>query len=550
METKTSSDSEWASAHVDTYTRDGLPPRDSWPELSFELPELAYPRQLNAAAVLVDDALGRIGDNPCVRGAEVWTYAQVAERSERIARVLVDEMDLLPGNRVLLRAPNTPEVIVAWLAVLKAGGVVVATMPLLRARELAKIIAKGKVTHALCDTRLQDELAAAQNLQPDLRHVMTMGPDGELDRRAARQPPEFAAVKTAAEDVALIAFTSGTTGEPKGCLHMHRDLLAVCDTFGRHVLDSQPNEIFTGTPPLAFTYGLGGLVLFPLRVGASTVPIEQAGPRALVRAIRDHRITTLFTAPTGYRALLAERAEVGALASLRKCVAAGEPLPAATSNSWFQRTGIRIIDGIGSTEMLHIFISAPPDRVRPGATGVPVPGYQAQVVDADMRPAAVGDVGRLAVRGPTGCRYLGDARQMEYVIDGWNLTGDSYVVDADGYFWFQGRVDDMIVSSGYNISGLEVEAALLEHPAVQECAVVASPDEERGHVVKAFVVTTEGADASEDLVEALQVHVKAQIAPYKYPRRIAFLDQLPKTQTGKIQRYKLREMESARTPTA
>ena len=511
------------TAHADTFARNGLPPRDAWPELIFELPELAYPDQLNAATALLDDMVPTVGDRPCVHGPDaVWSYAELAERSGRIARVLVEDTGLVPGNRVLLRAPNTPELIACWFGVLKAGGVVVATMPMLRAAELTKIIAKGRVTHALCDGRLLDELEARL-------------PGGALT-----------AVPTQADDVALIAFTSGTTGEPKGCLHLHRDLLATCDTFARHILDTQPDEVFTGTPPLAFTYGLGGLVLFPLRFGASTAPIEQPGPDALLEAIPRHGITTLFTAPTGYRALLGQL-RGSELSSLRTCVAAGEPLPAATSETWFERTGIRIVDGIGSTEMLHIFIASPPDRAKPGSTGTPVPGYEARVVGADMRTLPPGEVGRLAVRGPTGCRYLDDPRQSDYVVDGWNLTGDAYRVDEDGYFWFQARADDMIISAGYNIAGPEVEAALLTHPAVHECAVVASPDEERGNVVKAFVVPAPGTVGDEALVDELQRLVKAQIAPYKYPRRVEFVDELPKTQTGKIQRFRLRELERKRT---
>ena len=526
------------TAHADTFARDGLPPRDAWPELIFELPELAYPDQLNAATALLDE---RFADRPCVHGPDaVWSYAELAERSDRIARVLAEDMGLVPGNRVLLRAPNTPELIACWFGVLKAGGVVVATMPMLRAGELAKIIAKGQVTHALCDARLLDELAAARQREPVLEHVLSFD---ELEARL--RGGAFTAVPTQADDVALIAFTSGTTGEPKGCLHLHRDLLATCDTFARHILDPQPDEVFTGTPPLAFTYGLGGLVLFPLRFGASTAPIEQAGPDALLEAVERHGITTLFTAPTGYRALLGSL-RGSELSSLRKCVAAGEPLPAATSEAWFERTGIRIVDGIGSTEMLHIFIASPPDRARPGSTGTPVPGYEARVVGDDMRPLPPGQVGRLAVRGPTGCRYLDDPRQADYVVDGWNLTGDAYRVDEDGYFWFQARADDMIISAGYNIAGPEIEAALLTHPAVHECAVVASPDEDRGNVVKAFVVPAPGTAGDEALVEDLQRHVKTQIAPYKYPRRIEFVDELPKTQTGKIQRFRLRDLERER----
>ena len=532
------------SAHIDTFAGDHLPPPEAWPELIFDLPELHYPERLNAAGALLDDIAG---DRPCIHtGGGVWSYRDLLEKANRIARVLTEDMGLIPGNRVLLRAANRPMLVATWFGALKAGGVVVTTMPLLRASELATIVEKARISHALSDARLVEELDDARDEQPVLSSVMTFGPGGELEARMETKRPSFETVETASEDVALIAFTSGTTGSPKGCMHFHRDILAVCDTFARHLLDPQPDEIFTGTPPLAFTYGLGGLVLFPMRFGASLVPIEQPGPDALLEAIETHRVTTLFTAPTAYRGLL-DKVDESALSSLRKCVAAGESLPRATSDAWFGRTGLRIIDGIGSTEMLHIFISAAGDEIRTGSTGKPVPGYQAMVADEDMQPLPPGEVGRLAVRGPTGCRYLADPRQSDYVVDSWNVTGDAYLMDEDGYFWFQARTDDMIISSGYNIAGPEVEAALMEHDAVGECAVVASPDEERGNVVKAFVVTREGVAGDEALIGELQDFVKGRIAPYKYPRAIEFIDELPKTQTGKIQRFVLREQELARS---
>ena len=487
------------SAYVDTFASDNLPPREAWPELVFDLPELQYPERLNAAKALLDDMVeGEAGDRPCIRTDDgAWSYRDLLEKASRIAGVLTEDMGLVPGNRVLLRAANTPMLIATWFGVLKAGGVVVTTMPLLRAGELASIIDKAQISHALTDARLTEELENARADLPVLSNVMTFGPDGELEERMEAKPSSFETVDTAAEDVALIAPTSGTTGDPKGCMHFHRDVLAVCDTFARHILNPQPDEIFTGTPPLGFTFGLGGLVLFPMRFGASILPVEQPGPEALLEAIETHRATTVFTAPTAYRALL-DIGEEADLSSLRKCVSAGEALPRATSDAWFERTGVRIIDGIGSTEMLHIFISAA-DDIRPGSTGKAVPGYQAIVADDDMQPLPPGEVGRLAVRGPTGCRYLADPRQAEYVIDGWNVTGDSYEMDEDGHFWFQARTDDMIISAGYNIPGPEVEAVLMEHDSVGECAVVASPDEERGQIAKAFVVLSEEVTGSESL---------------------------------------------------
>jgi 2-aminobenzoate-CoA ligase len=523
------------TAHVDTFARDHLPPRSAWPDLP--LGELRYPDQLNAAAALLGEP--RFAERACVVGEDgTWTYAELRSRAEAVAAALVDEAGLVPGNRVLLHGPNSPELIAGWFGVLLAGGVVVATMPLLRAGELAKIIDKAQISHALADAHVAAEVRLAAERQPVLRSVR----EYRVGEQRFAGADGFDAVATAAEDVAIIAFTSGTTGVPKGCVHLHRDLLATCDTFGARVLRPREHDVFTATPPLAFTFGLGVEVLFPMRVGASTVPIAKPSLDAVVDAIERHAITTLSTAPTMYRAMLRD-ADLSRVRSLRACVSAGEPLPAAVAEAWTERTGVRIIDGIGSTEMLHIFIGSPAEEARPGSVGRPVPGYEAMVVDEAMRPVAPGVVGRLAVRGPTGCRYLDDPRQSDYVVDGWNLTGDTFRVDEDGYFWFAARTDDLIVSAGYNISPLEVEGALLEHDAVAECAVVGSPDEARGLIVKAFVVVADGVGAGDGLAGELQQHVKERIAPYKYPRRIEFVDTLPRTLTGKVQRAVLRRRE-------
>jgi 2-aminobenzoate-CoA ligase len=433
----------------------------------------------------------------------------------------------------------------AYLAVIKAGGVVVATMPLLRAKEIAYPIAKAKIRLALCDHRLAEEMEKARSLAPELERVVYWGsgaPDALETLMATPGYETFIPCDTASEDVCLIAFTSGTTGEPKGTMHFHRDMLATCDSYGRYVLRAQASDRFIGSPPLAFTFGLGGLVLFPLRVGAASILIEKASPDDLLAAIEKFRATIAFTAPTAYRAMQARLREHD-MSSLRKCVSAGEPLPKATFEAWLAATGIKILDGIGATEMLHIFIGSPEHDIRPGATGKPVPGYEARVVDAEGKEVAPNTIGRLAVRGPTGCRYLADKRQLQYVQDGWNITGDTYLMDEDGYFWYQARSDDMIVSSGYNIAAPEVEEALLRHPEVAEVGVIGVPDEARGAIVKAFVVLTESARASAgpEKVRELQDFAKAEIAPYKYPRAVEFVDSLPRTATGKLQRFRLRE---------
>ena len=460
------------------------------------------------------------GARPCLRSpVETWTYADLHARVNRIANVLTRQLGMIPGNRVLLRAPNTPMMVAAYLAVIKAGGIAVATMPLLRAGELRTIIDKARLTLALCDHRLLADLQTVQHSCADLR-IIAMGgkePD-DLLAMMAGEADDFSACPTRADDVCLIAFTSGTTGEPKGTMHFHRDMLATCDTYGAQVLRARPDDIFIGSPPIAFTFGLGAAVLFPLRVGASSILLEQASPEQLLEAIRSMRPTVCFTAPTAYRAMLG-RIQPGDVGSLRICVSAGEPLAKPTWDAWHAATGISIMDGIGATEMLHIFIGAPVEQIRPGATGIPVPGYEAKLIDEDGNDLPRGSTGRLAVRGPTGCRYLADARQTQYVINGWNVTGDTYHQDADGYFWFQARSDDMILSSGYNISGPEVEAALLTHPAVAECGVVAAPDAARGMIVKAYVVLRDPETAGSELVQTLQDHVKAEIAPYQVSTR-------------------------------
>ena len=540
------------TAHLDTFTRDNLPAPEALPEFVYEGPDLQFPDHLNCATELLDRPVVQgWGDRLCVQGlvqqqAVRWTYADLQAQANRIAHVLVQEMGLLPGNRVLLRGANSPMLAACFMAIFKAGGVAVGSMPLLRAGELTAIIDKAQISHALCDAALSQELSLALPQSPSLRQVLHYG--GELEARASKQSAVFENVDTGALDTCVIAFTSGTTGVPKGTMHFHRDLLAACRCWPPHVLRAQPDDVFIGSPPLAFTFGLGGLLLFPMSIGASTVLIEKAAPDALLQAITQYRASVCFTAPTSYRAMALQvqggQGRPGQpgpdLASLRKCVSAGEALPAATRQLWKASTGIEIIDGIGSTEMLHIFISADEAHAKPGATGLPVPGYQATVLDDDGQPVPRGQVGRLAVKGPTGCKYLADARQSTYVQGGWNLTGDAYLVDEDGQYVYQARTDDMIISGGYNIAGPEVEGALLLHPAVAECGVVGQMDEARGMIVKAFVVLKPGHAADADMAKALQDFVKQTIAPYKYPREIAFATALPRTETGKLQRFRLK----------
>jgi 2-aminobenzoate-CoA ligase len=555
------------SAHLDTFCRDRLPPADQWPQFRFDLPALAYPERLNCAAELLDVTAARLGaGRPCLRSATgTWTYGETVRLTNQLAQVLTEDFGLRPGNRVLLRGPNHPWLAAAWLAVVKAGGVAVTTMALLRPGEIAAITALTEPALALCDARFAADLAAGApglttlHYEPGSGGLGSggLGADGlgsgglgsELAARCAAKDGVFGAVQTAADDVAMLAPTSGTTGQPKVTMHFHRDVLATADTFSAFVVRPRPDDVFTGTPPLGFTYGLGGLLLFPLRAGASTLLIERATPAELADAIAVHEVTVLSTAPTAYRAMLAADA-AASLANLRRCLSAGEHLPQAVWEEFRQATGISIIDGIGSTEMLHVFISAAGDDIRPGATGRTVPGYLAQIVDQDGGQVPDGQPGRLAVQGPTGCRYLSGDRQLSYVQRGWNITGDTYVRDADGYYWFQARSDDMIISAGYNIAGPEVEEALLAHPDVLEVAVVGAPDPDRGMIVHAFAVLRPGAAADAAKVTELQDFAKQAIAPYKYPRVIEFVAELPKTNSGKTQRYRLRQLAAGRRQAA
>ncbi len=534
------------TAHVDTFTRDHLPPADRWPDLLLDRPEFQYPEYLNVAVELTDRMVEQgFGDHDALIGnGRRRTYKELADCTNRLAHALVEDFGVRPGNRVLIRSGNNPAMVAVWLAVVKAGAVAVNTMPLLRAGELTTIVDKAEVSLALCDSRIADELVAAAKGSRFLRSVIcfdgTSNHDAELDRVALNKPVRFDAVRTGRDDAALLGFTSGTTGQPKATVHFHRDLLIIADGYAKEVLGVTPQDVFVGSPPLAFTFGLGGLAVFPLRFGATATLLENASPGHMINIIETYKATISFTSPTAYRAMMAAMDEGADLSSLRMAVSAGETLPAPVFEDWTRRTGKPILDGIGTTELLHIFISNRLADAAPGATGRLVSGYEARIVDDDMQDLPDGTIGHLAVRGPTGCRYLADDRQSAYVRDGWNLTGDDFVRDASGVFHFVARADDMIISSGYNIAGPEVEAALLSHADVAECAVVGTADAERGQIVQAHVVLKEGVAAGDDCAKRLQEHVKATIAPYKYPRSVRFVSALPRTQTWKIQRFKLK----------
>jgi len=534
-----------ASAHTDTFSRDNLPPVAEWPDLLLD--GFDYPDRLNVGAELTDKMVEKgFGDHTALIGnGRRRTYKELADWTNRLAAAMVEDLGLKPGNRVLIRSANNPAMVACWLAATKAGAVVVNTMPMLRAGELAAIVDKAEISHALCDTRLMDEMTSCAKGSRFLKTVVgfdgTSNHDAELDRLALEKPVQFDCVETAQDDVALLGFTSGTTGDPKATMHFHRDLLIIADGYAKEVLGVVPEDVFVGSPPLAFTFGLGGLAIFPLRFGAAATLLETASPPNMIEIIEKFKATVCFTAPTAYRAMLQAMEEGADLSSLRAAVSAGETLPAPVYHDWQEKTGKPMLDGIGATEMLHIFISNRFDDHRAACTGRPVTGYEAKVIGEDGAEVPHGEVGRLAVRGPTGCRYLADDRQSVYVKDGWNITGDSFTMDADGYLHFAARNDDMIISAGYNIAGPEVEAALLSHPAVSECGVVGAPDEARGAIVQAHVVLADGFAGDDSMVKDLQDHVKETIAPYKYPRDVRFIAELPKTQTGKIQRFALRD---------
>jgi 2-aminobenzoate-CoA ligase len=529
------------TAHADTFAADRLPPRERWPDLLFTLPELQYPQRLNCASLLLDRqvAEGR-GERRCIVSPNAtWTYIDLQQAANRIARVLTEDFGVVPGNRVLLRAPNTPMMAACWFAVMKAGAIAVTTMPLYRATELGNIVEKAQVRHALCDVRLSDDL---QRAVQEIAGFQTLYFNtGDLEERMQRKDATFENVQTCAEDVAIIGFTSGTTGKPKAAMHFHRDIMATCDTYAKYVLQPNENDLFTGSPPLGFTFGLGGLLLFPLYAGAATLLLEKAPPEPLMQAIQEYKVSVAFTAPVAYRTM-AELVNAYDISSLRKCVSAGETLPQATWQTWYERTGLKIMDGIGSTEMLHIFIGSPEDRIVGGSTGQIVPGYVAEIHDEHGAPLPPDSVGRLAVKGPTGCRYLDDERQATYVQNGWNYPGDAYRKDESGYFWYVARTDDMIIAAGYNISGPEVEQVLLMHAGVKECAVVGKPvPEKQTNIVKAYVVLADDSKRSDRMAAELQEFVSNRIAPFKAPREIEFVAQLPRTETGKVQRFRLRE---------
>ena len=524
----------------DNFAQNNLPEPSFQPDYLFlDLPQFNHPENLNCVERLLDDHIANgKGSNVCLKTfSETWTYNDLFEKSNQIAHVLVDDLGLQPGNRVLLRSCNNPMMVACWFAILKVGGIVVATMPLLRSKELKTLIDCAEISHVICDSSLADEINLVKS---DFLKSVSFYRNGSIDELMQSKPKTFQNYNTKADDVAIIGFTSGTTGNPKMTAHYHKDILNICEAFPNYSLQPTENDIFTGSPPIGFTFGLGGLVLFPMYFGASSFLIEKPSPDVLLEVIQNEKITICFTAPTAWR-ILTEKSKDYDLSSLRRCISAGETLPFKIWEDWYNATGLKIIDGIGATEMLHIFISSNQENMKPGSTGIAITGYEAKIIDKNGNDVPYDSPGRLAVRGITGCKYLNrPEKQQEYVENGWNITGDIFKQDQDGYFWFVARGDDMIISSGYNIAAIEVESVLLTHNEILECAVVGLPDEERGMLVCANIVLKNQANASTELAKNIQNWFKENAAPYKYPRVINFLDKLPKTETGKIQRFKLK----------
>ncbi|MEC4005056.1 AMP-binding protein [Flavobacterium sp. SUN052] len=526
--------------YEDNFAHNNLPSLDLQPEYSFlDLPQFQHPEMLNCVDKLLDNHIKESrGNNTCIRTFETtWTYQDLYEKANQIAHVLVDDLGLVSGNRVLLRSANNPMMVACWFAIIKAGGIVVATMPLLRSKEIKIFIDCAEISHAICDSELSEEMNLVKS---DYLKKTSYFRNGDLETLMQSKPKTFTNYHSKADSVALIGFTSGTTGLPKMTAHYHKDILNICEAFPNYALQPTPNDVFTGSPPLGFTFGLGGLVLFPMYFGASTFLIEKPSPDLLLQAIQDFKITICFTAPTAWRIITTKVNEYD-ISSLRKCISAGETLPLKVWQDWYDATKLKIIDGIGATEMLHIFISSNEENIKPGATGKAIMGYEAKIIDSNGNEVPRNESGRLAVRGITGCKYLNrEEKQLEYVENGWNITGDIFRQDEDDYFWFVARGDDMIISSGYNIGAIEVESVLLTHEDILECAVVGLPDEERGMLVCAHIVLKDSSKASDELKKSIQLWFKEVATPYKYPREIIFTDVLPKTETGKIQRFKLK----------
>jgi len=526
--------------YTDNFAHDNLPSIDLQPDYLCDLPQFQHPEMLNCVERLLDNHIKKgNGDAVCIRTfEESWTYNNLFEKANQIAHVFIDDLGLVSGNRVLLRSANNPMMVACWFAVLKAGGIVVSTMPLLRSKELTTIIDCAEISIAISDSDLADEM---NQVESKFLKITSFFRNGDLDKLTQYKPKNFENYHSKADSVCLIGFTSGTTGLPKMTAHYHKDILNICEAFPVYSLQPTKDDIFIGSPPLGFTFGLGGLVLFPMYFGASTFLIEKPSPDLLLKAIQEYKVTICFTAPTAWRVLTTKLNEFN-VSSLRKCVSAGETLPLQVWHDWYDATGLKIIDGIGSTEILHIFISSNEENMIPGATGLPILGYEAKIIDENGNELPINESGKLAIKGITGCKYLNrEEKQKEYVQNGWNITGDIFKKDDNGYYWFVARGDDMIISSGYNIAAIEVESVLLTHEDILECAVVGLPDEERGMLVCAHIVLKDNNKASVEFKKTIQQWFKQVAAPYKYPRVINFIESLPKTETGKIQRFKLKK---------
>jgi benzoate-CoA ligase len=512
-------------------------------------PEIVIPDRFNATAYFVDRIVeeGHGARTAILCGDQAISYQEVLAEVNRAGNALL-ELGVEIENRVALLLLDCPEFAYAFFGAIKIGAVPVPINTLLKPQDYGYLLRDSRARALIVSAEL---LSSVESILPTLermRHVVVVG---EAARYASfaqllqRQAADLEAADTCKDDVAFWLYTSGTTGMSRAAVHLQHDMVYCSRLYADSILNIGPEDRTFSIAKLYFAYGLGNALYCPFAVGASTVFFPgRPMPEAVFTTVKRYRPTLFFGVPTAYAAMLhaAEQGAEADFSSVRLCVSAGEPLPAGLYRRWLDRFGVEILDGIGSTEVLHIFLSNRPGSVRPGSSGLPVPGYEAQIVDDDGATVGPGEIGNLMVRGDSTCAYYWnkhDASRRQ-IAGEWIRTGDKYHTDEDGYFWYDGRSDDMLKAGGIWVSPTEVEGVIVEHPAVLECAVVGAEDEERLVKPKAYVVLKDGAQAADGLVLEIQELVKGRLAPYKYPRWIEFVDDLPKTATGKIQRYKLR----------
>ncbi len=534
------------------------PPRELWPRFGLDFPEAReWPAKLNIAEVLVDDNLKR-GDKPAILYEDRQIkYRELQLMINKFGNAL-KVLDVKPYDRVMLRLPNIPEFIVSSLAVQKLGAVSVPTFTLLKAKELSYIASDCEAKVLITTPSLLEDVEKAKGELKTIRHiVLADAKPSEVEAPYIafdylmddfKEATGLEPVRVDQDEVTLLLYTSGTTGPPKGCIHTHRHYLAVADCYAKNVLQAREDDVWGGPPTMAFAYGHTGLICNPLRHGATTslVGSGRFEPASMFQLIEKHGISVFYGVPTAYRTMVALKHERGKydFSSLRVCVTAGEPCPPSLYYTIKEFFGCEVLEHMGCTELFNGFISTRFGQVKPGSMGLAVPGYDVRILGDDGNEVKTGEVGHLAVAGPIGIRYWKlPEKQAESVRNGWNHTGDMAYKDEEGFFWFASRSDDIIKTAAYRVSPHEVEEALIKHGAVAEAGVIGVPDLERGQIIKAFIVLKPDHKPSSRLEEELRVFVKDQIAPYKAPKEVEFVKELPKTETGKIRRAELKRKE-------